>query len=124
QQRHNQAERQLASLTDAIQNLWNQVGDVIEEIDKDPLTIESLNNRTQELEVFIQRGIATFKGVQNRSEAVILDSMNTFRREYPDEGVSLTANIESLSAFERIFHQLEIDDLPKYEERFKQMLDR
>ncbi len=124
QQRLYHAEQQLDSVTDAIQNLWNQVGDVIEEIDKDPLTIESLNNRTQELEVFIQRGIATFKGVQNRSEAVILDSMNTFRREYPDEGVSLTANIESLSAYESIFHQLETDDLPKYEERFKQMLDR
>ncbi|MEQ8674206.1 MAG: SbcC/MukB-like Walker B domain-containing protein [Aggregatilineales bacterium] len=118
------AERQLTSVTDAVQNLWERVGDVIQEIDKDPLTIESLNNRTQELEVFIQRGIATFKGVQNRSEAVILDSMNTFRREYPDEGVSLTATIASLGAFERIFNQLETDDLPKYEERFKQMLDR
>lgn len=124
QQRLNHAERQLASITDVIQNLWDQVGDVIQEIDKEPLTIESLNNRTQELEVFIQRGIATFKGVQNRSEAVILDSMNTFRREYPDEGVSLTATIASLAAFDRIVHQLENDDLPKYEERFKQMLDR
>jgi len=124
QQRFNQAERQLDSITDSIKNLWQKVGDVIEEVDKDPLTIESLNNRIQELEVFIQRAMATFKGVQNRSEAAILDAMNNFRREYPDEGVSLTATIESLSAFERIYHQLENDDLPKYEERFKQMLDR
>lgn len=123
-QRLNYAEHQLASMTDDIKNLWDRAGDVIEEVDKEPLTIETLNNRTQDLELHIQRAIATFKGVQNRSEAVILDSMNAFRREYPDEGVSLTATIASLAAFERIVHQLKTDDLPQHEKSFKHMLDR
>lgn len=120
----NQSEKQLDSMPANMQALWERVAEVIREIDKNPLTIEGLHTRTQELEVFLQRGIATFKGVQNRSEAAILDVMNTFRREYPDDGVSLTADIASLATFERIHHALENDDLPKYEERFKQMLDR
>lgn len=122
--RLNQAERQLAAITPGTQALWEQVGEVLEEVDKSPLTIESLNTRVNELEVFMQRSIANFKGSQNRFGAAILDAMNTFRREYPDEGASLTADMAALTAFEQIHNRLENDDLPSYEDRFKQMLDR
>ena len=117
-------QQQLASITPAIQKLWKEVESVLETVDKVPLSLENLGIRTQELETFIQRSIAQFKGMQNRFEADILNAMNTFRREYPDEGVALTATIESLTDFERIYHQLENDDLPQYEQRFKHMLDR
>ncbi len=118
------ADKQLEAMTDDAHSLWEPVGSLIEEIDREPLTIDTLNTRANELDVFIQRSIANFKGYQNRSEAAILDAMNTFRREYPDEGASLTADMASFQAFEHIDKRLETDDLPKYEERFKQMLDR
>jgi uncharacterized protein YPO0396 len=50
--------------------------------------------------------------------------MHTFRRDYADEGAALTADIAALEAFEQIHQRLAIDDLPKYEDRFKDMLDR
>lgn len=119
-----EVERHRANWTDDHQRKWGQVGDVLEEIDKEPLTLGQLDRRPQELEVFIQRSIANFKGYQNRHEATILDAMNTFKREYPDAGASLTADIQALPAYEVIHERLATDDLPKYEERFKQMLDR
>jgi uncharacterized protein YPO0396 len=106
------------------QRLWEQVGTVLDEIDREPLTIDSLDSRPHDLEVFIQRSTANFKGFQNRQEATILDAMNTFKREYPDEGTSLTADIAALPAFEAIHERLKTDDLPTYEERFKNLLDR
>lgn len=118
------AEELLASATDEHKRLWDEVGKVIVSIDEEPLTIEKINSRVSELEVFIQRSIANFKGYQNRFEAEILHAMNNFRREYPDAGASLTADINALAAFEGIFQRLETDDLPRYAERFKQMLDR
>ncbi len=122
--RLNEAETQLSGITREIETLWEQVHEVLEEIDKSPLTIESLNNRVNELEVSIQGSINTFKGYQTRFQATILDAMNTFRREYPDEGAALTADMAALVAFEQLHARLENDDLPSYEDRFKQMLDR
>ena len=118
------AEAQLRKATDEDYRIWELVRDIIEDTDKVELTIEDLSTRVNELENSLQRSINRFRGFQNNHQATILDAMNRFRREYPDEGVSLTASIESLADFERIHHQLQTDDLPKYEERFKQMLDR
>lgn len=123
------AESQIEGVTEETNALWEQVGEVLEDVNKDitkssPLTIEKLGNRSNELETFIQRSIANFKGSQNNFKSDILDAMNTFRREYPDEGVSLTSDIEALAAYEQIHHRLENDDLPKHQDRFKQMVDR
>ncbi len=119
-----QVERLHANWTDEHQRTWEQVGEVLAEVDREPLTIDALDRRPQELEVSIQRSINSFRGIQNGHQATILDAMNAFKREYPDEGVSLTADIVALPAFEAIHERLATDDLPKYEERFKQMLDR
>lgn len=119
-----EVERHRANWTDEHRRMWEEVGGVLEEIDREPLTLDTLDRRPQELDVFIQRSLANFKGYQNQHAATILDVMNTFKREYPDEGVSLTADIEALPAYEAIHERLATDDLPTYEDRFKSLLDR
>jgi uncharacterized protein YPO0396 len=118
------AQKDLYSMTDEDHRLWEVIGHVIADIDKADFNIDSLATRTNELEVSLQRSINSFRGYQTTHKSTIENAMYEFRREYPDEGASLTADIASLEAFERICVQLETDDLPKYEERFKQMLDR
>jgi len=119
-----EVERHRANWTDEHQRTWEQVKDVLEEIDREPLTINELDRRPQELEVTIQRSINSFRGIQNGHQATILDAMNAFKREYVDEGASLTADIQALPAYEAIHERLATDDLPKHEERFKNLLDR
>lgn len=119
-----QQQHLLDTADEAIRQSWDAYVGILEDIDKQPLTVEQISTRANELEVYIQRGVATIKGQQNRHEAIILDAMNTFRREYPEDSASLTADIEALPAFEAIHSRLENDDLPQYDERFKQMLDR
>lgn len=118
------AEQQLAAATPETQAQWKQVQDVLAETDKAPLTIATVNSRASELEVSIQRSISSFKGIQNNFESEIRNAINLFRMEYPDEGASLTADLASLDAFEKIHHRLKTDDLSRYESRFKEMLDR
>lgn len=113
-----------ANWTDEHQRIWEQVGDVLEDVDKDPLTIEMLGTRADQLTVSLQRSINSFLGYQGNAKTTIESAMHHFKREYPDEGVSLTADIQALPAYEAIHERLATDDLPKYEERFKQMLDR
>lgn len=120
------AEAQLATMTDEHRRLWEQVDEVLEDIDKEqpPLTIEILHSRPNDLGTSLQNSMSTFKGYQTRHESTIRDAMHTFRREYPDEGAALTADMASLAAFEAIHERLATDDLPRYEERFKNLLDR
>ncbi|MCG3212557.1 MAG: Chromosome partition protein Smc [Anaerolineae bacterium] len=124
QQALKKANATLETVTEELRTLAARVQDVFTEIDKEPLTIEGLNIRHVELETSIRNRVGGFRGHQNRSEAVIIDAMRTFRREYADEGAALTASIDTLAAFEQIHRRLESDDLPKYEARFKAMLDR
>jgi uncharacterized protein YPO0396 len=114
----------LQKMTAEDERNWEVVGDVIIVVDRDEMTIETLSGRTQQLEISLQRSIVGFRGHQTTHKSVIENAMHKFRREYPDEGVTLTADIASLAAFEHISIQLETDDLPRYEEQFKRMLDR
>jgi uncharacterized protein YPO0396 len=119
-----EAQHQLTNPSDNIDWLWEQVGDVLEEIIKEPLTIDRLSGLPNALRNSIQSSINNFTGYQSDHRVTILDAMNNFRREYPDEGVTLTVEVGSLTAFEQIYTRLESDALPRHEARFKQMLNR
>ncbi|MEM7797789.1 MAG: SbcC/MukB-like Walker B domain-containing protein [Chloroflexota bacterium] len=103
---------------------WQAAEKIITEIDRGELTIDQLANYPDRLDTLLSRSMSGFRGVQNGHQATILNAMNSFRREYAAEGASLTADIPALSAYEQIHSRLETDDLPQYEARFKQMLDR
>ncbi len=118
------AQRKLETATEDDKRRWEAVHDVVTGVDDNSESIEGLSTLTTTLQTALQNSISTFRGYQTRHQATILDAMNTFKREYPDEGVSLTADIQALPAYEAIHERLATDDLPKYEERFKQMLDR
>lgn len=96
----------------------------IAEVEREPLTIDRIQTRTNELEATLQRSISGFSGRQTTATTQIINVMNTFRREYPAEGASLPVEISALRAYEQIYQRLEHDDLPKYRERFKEMLNR
>ncbi|TVR24200.1 MAG: hypothetical protein EA396_02005 [Anaerolineaceae bacterium] len=120
------AERQLSQATPEDQTIREQVGYIVVDLDndRDALTIETLQTRVSELEVAIQGSIASLRGYLSRAETTITRAMHTLRQEYPDVGASLTDDISALPAYERIYHQLEHDDLPQYQDRFKDLLDR
>ena len=124
-QRQTAADRLVRATTED-EAAWEQVGHIVVELDRerDALTVETLPTRASELEVAIQSSIASYRGYQSRAESAIVNVMGDFLREYPDLGASLTDDIQALAAFEDIYHRLEHDDLPQYQDRFKDLLDR
>lgn len=118
------AERRLATATDEHQHRWESVGQVIEDLDRDPVSIDRLVGLTDRLTNSLQSSINNFSRYQGDHSVVISDAMTTFRREYPEEGVTLTVDLRALAAYEAIHQRLESDDLPRYSERFKNLLDR
>jgi uncharacterized protein YPO0396 len=124
-QREAAADR-LAHATPEDEANWEQAGQLVVELDqeREPLTVETLPTRTTELESAIQSSISSLRGYQGRAESAIGNIMRDFLREYPDMAASLTADIQALPAFEEIYRQIEHDDLPQYQDRFKDLLDR
>lgn len=120
------ANRRLHQVTPEDEEIWQQVGYVVVDLDSErkQVTIDTLSTRVGELELAIQGSITALRGYQSRAETIIIKAMHALRQEYPDLGVSLTDDIQALPAYERIYHQLEHDDLPKYQDRFKDLLDR
>lgn len=117
------AERQLAQATAEHDHQWEQIGKIITNIDKDELNIENFTQRQRDIEDSLLRSINRFKNELRNAETSAINCMLRFRSEYPDEGVSLTAELASLDMFLQIYKRLETDDLPRHEERFKQMID-
>jgi uncharacterized protein YPO0396 len=118
------AEKLLAGITEDLRPQWEIAEPVLAPLSQEPLTIKTLSTQVDRLDNSLQRSISSFRGIQNGHQAVILDAMNSFRREYPDMGVSLSAHIESLPDYLSIYEQIQTDDLPRYKERFKDMLTR
>jgi uncharacterized protein YPO0396 len=88
-----------------------------------PLDSVSLYNR--EREFLAERGEAVAK-LQQYLEPLrneLLKSMTRYLREFADERADLEADVRSLEDFLRVREQILEDDLPRFEQRFKERLN-
>ncbi len=94
-----------------------------EALGEQPLTVESCDNRQQDLREWLQNKIdAEDKRLKSLEERIIKD-MQDYRRDYPAETREVDARIESGPEFKTMLAQLQADDLPQFEKRFKALLN-
>ena len=58
----------------------------------------------------------------NVSRAII-SKMNNFNHEYPEDTFEMIAAIESILEYQKFYEKLKTEDLPRYEQRFKEQLN-
>jgi uncharacterized protein YPO0396 len=94
-----------------------------EALGEHPLTVESCDNRQQDLREWLQNKIdAEDKRLKSLEERIIKD-MQDYRRDYPAETREVDARLESGPEFKTMLAQLQADDLPQFEKRFKALLN-
>ena len=49
--------------------------------------------------------------------------MQKFKHEYPEETVEMVATIEAIPEYRKFYEKIKTEDLPRYEERFKKLLN-
>ncbi|MFZ5893794.1 MAG: ATP-binding protein [Myxococcota bacterium] len=87
------------------------------------LSVESCENRQQQMRDWLQAKIDADKKKQERlSEKVVL-AMQAYSRDYPLDTQEVDASLASAAEFEKMLTQLTSDDLPRFETRFKQLLN-
>jgi len=87
------------------------------------LTVESCDNRQSEVRDWLQRKIDNERDRIGTVERRIIRAMTEFRQQFPRETAEIDASLAAAAEYEAMLRRLESDDLPRFEERFKELLN-
>ncbi len=87
------------------------------------LSVESCDNREQELRKWLQERIDAEDSKLKRLSEKIIKAMATFKDEFKAETVEMDVSLAALPEYERMLAGLKGDDLPRFEARFKELLN-
>jgi len=87
------------------------------------LSVESCDNREQDMRRWLQERIdAEDKRLARLTERIV-NAMRGFKEEFKAETVDMDVSLAALLEYERMLDGLKSDDLPRFEARFKELLN-
>ena len=87
------------------------------------LTVESCDNRQQEVREWLQKRIDAGVSRLNRLREKILQSMMIFKEAFKLETAEIDANVDAAPEYADMLGRLQADALPEFEARFKRLLN-
>ncbi len=87
------------------------------------LTLESAEGKERELRETLSSRIDAEAKKIDRSRDKILSAMHEFRHAYPLESQEMDASVDAGGEYEKLLGRLDGDDLPRFQERFKKLLN-
>jgi uncharacterized protein YPO0396 len=87
------------------------------------LSVESCDNREQEVRKWLQERIDAEDKRLSRLTERIANAMRGFKEEFKAETVEMDVSLAALGEYERMLAGLQSDDLPRFEARFKELLN-
>ncbi len=87
------------------------------------LSVESCDNREQDMRGWLQRQIDNEADKLKRLSDKIIRAMTEFRQAYPLDTQEVDVSIEAAGEYLAMLGKLNADDLPRFEARFKELLN-
>jgi len=87
------------------------------------LTVESCDNREQDMRQWLQARIDAEVKKLDRLRDKIIQAMMGFKEEFKLETAEVDASIEAGFEYRNLLEKLQADDLPRFEARFKELLN-
>ncbi len=87
------------------------------------LTVESCDNREQDVRAWLQARIDAEDQRLKRLAEKIIKAMASFKEAYKLETADMDASLEAAFEYENLLTQLNRDDLPRFVARFKELLN-
>jgi uncharacterized protein YPO0396 len=87
------------------------------------LTVESADNREKDLREFLQARIDTEDKKISRLRDGIIRAMQNYTEAWPLDTREVDVSIESADEFKKMLDALQVDDLPRFAGRFKELLN-
>ena len=115
----NQEQKSLAELV-AVESKYKEMLDALyAQVIHEKLSLENIVSKEKELREDLQSDVDKFSKQINSSIFKLLSSMNIYTSRFKVESQEFDASIDSLSEFRAKLSELERDDLPRFEKRFK-----
>lgn len=131
-ERRDQAESQLLDCTQLLQATPEQAREtyfpLLQNFQEDALgqhrlTVESSDNREKDMRAFLQARIdADSKKISTLRDRII-NAMSDYVKAWPLDTREVDVHIEAAGEFEKMLTALQADDLPRFAERFKELLN-
>ena len=86
-------------------------------------TVESCDNRERDMRDWLQSRIDAEDKKLVRLREKIIDAMRQFQTDYPLETQEVDVAVEAAGDYRGMLVQLQVDDLPRFEARFKELLN-
>jgi uncharacterized protein YPO0396 len=87
------------------------------------LSVESCDNRAQEVRGWLQTRIDAEDAKIKRLAEKIIKAMSSFKEEFKLETADIDASLAAASEYQQLLTQLNGDDLPRFVARFKELLN-
>lgn len=87
------------------------------------LTVESCDHRERDMREFVQARIDAEGKKIDRLRDVIIKAMQDYVRDWPLDAREVDVSIDAAHEFRRMLDALQADDLPRFAERFKALLN-
>ena len=94
-----------------------------ESLGEHQLTIESCDNREQEMRQWLQTRIDAEDKKLERLREKIVKAMQSYTMEFPLDTQEVDVSVESAAEYRAMLDTLQADDLPRFEARFKELLN-
>lgn len=124
QQAANEARAQHQAATPELQAHFAKLAVLREQaLEEHTLTVESCNNREQELRSWLQSKINAADKRLERLTQNIVQAMTEYRTAYPMDTQEVDVSVKAADEYRAMLASLEEDGLPQFEQRFKDMLN-
>ncbi len=119
------ARRQLIVEAEAVLNLDKPglLALLQEALDNPQLSVESVDNRQNEMREWLQQQIDKEDASGRRLTERIARQMQTYKSAFPLDTDEVDASLESADEFRTMFAHLQSNDLPRFESKFKELLN-
>ncbi|MBX3670475.1 MAG: ATP-dependent exonuclease SbcCD, C subunit-like protein [Rhodocyclaceae bacterium] len=87
------------------------------------LSVESCDHREQDMRKWLQERIDNEDKRLARTAERIIKAMSAFKDEFKLESADMDASLAAAGDYEALLEQLKRDDLPRFEQRFKELLN-
>ncbi len=87
------------------------------------LTIETCESREQDMRQWLQARIDAEGKKSDRLREKIIDAMSSYKTDFPLESQDVDVSVDAAGEYRTILNNLKTDDLPRFEARFKELLN-
>jgi uncharacterized protein YPO0396 len=108
------------------ENLFEATDDLLPIINSvisdEKFEIKNIDTRQENARKLLVKTVEENSGYERKLSHSIISKMAKFKQDYPEDTIEMIAVIDAVDEYQKFFEKIKTEDLPRYEEKFKEQL--